>query len=72
MTMPRKSPKVTDGKNHENRLKEIRQFLLKEPEEVDLSNDEFIQKLLSPFADFPIEVTRRWAEEWREEHRRGR
>ncbi len=70
--MPRKKLQVTDGKKHETRLKEIRQFLLKEPEEVDFSGDEFIQKLLSPFADFPVEVTRRWAEEWREEHRRSK
>ena len=51
---------------------EMRQFLLREPEEIDFSNDAFIQKLLAPFADFPVEVTRRWAEEWREEHRRSR
>jgi hypothetical protein len=42
---------------------EMRQFLLREPEEIDFSNDAFIQKLLAPFADFPVEVTRRWAEE---------
>jgi len=51
---------------------EMRQFLLREPGEMDFSNDAFIQKLLAPFADFPVEVTRRWAEEWREEHRRSR
>jgi|FaiFalFF_MnMetaG_3_1042247.scaffolds.fasta_scaffold62011_1 hypothetical protein len=51
---------------------EMRQFLLREPEEIDFSNDAFIQKLLAPFADFPVEVTRRWAEEWREEHRRSK
>jgi hypothetical protein len=41
----------------------MRQFLLREPEEIDFSNDAFIQKLLAPFTDFPVEVTRRWAEE---------
>jgi len=51
---------------------EMRQFLLREPEEIDFSNDAFIQKLLAPFADFPVEVTRRWAEEWREELRRSK
>ncbi len=39
---------------------------------MDFSNDEFVQKILAPFADFPVEVTRRWAEEWREEHRRNK
>ncbi len=68
----RKSNSSPSRRQGSKRLKEIRQFLKMEPEEMDFSNDEFVQKILAPFADFPVEVTRRWAEEWREEHRRNK
>ncbi|MCS7265867.1 MAG: hypothetical protein NZ805_13665 [Armatimonadetes bacterium] len=71
--MLERKPKSSQNKRRTSkRLEEIRRFLKKEPEEMDFSQDEFIQKILAPFADFPVEVTRRWAEEWREEHRHSR
>lgn len=73
MAMSRRRLKTVNERRRKFRAsEEMKQFLLREPEEIDFSNDAFIQKLLAPFADFPVEVTRRWAEEWREEHRRSK
>jgi len=63
---------ANEGRRKLRVREEIRQFLLREPEEIEFSNDAFIQKLLAPFADFPVDVTRKWAEDWWEEHRRSK
>lgn len=52
-----------------------RQLLLMTPEEIeqaDFSDDLLIRKIEELLKDFPLEVRRQWAEEWREEHRRSR
>ncbi len=69
--LKRKSQKSRNKRRELKRLEERRRFLKVEPDEMDFSDDEFVRKILAPFADFPEEVTRRWAKEWREEHRRG-
>jgi hypothetical protein len=36
-----------------------------------IEEDEWMRKVLEPFRFWPLEVRKRWAEEWREEHRQS-
>jgi len=56
-----KRPKLTE--------EQIR-LLMGDPDE-PIEEDEWMRKVLEPFRFWPLEVRKRWAEEWREEHRQS-
>jgi hypothetical protein len=50
-----------------------RRLLLMTPEEIeraDFSDDEVLKRIRELMEGIPLELRRKWAEEWREEHRR--
>ncbi len=63
------------GTNRDRRLKlteEQRRLLMADPEELEFSQDAFFQQLWAPFEGWSLKELRRWAEEWRAEHRHSK
>lgn len=68
--MPRNKSKKSSNRKKRARLTEEQvRLLLSDPNE-PIEESEWLRKILEPFRFWPLEVRKRWAEEWREEHRR--
>ncbi|MCX7969550.1 MAG: hypothetical protein N3B10_13840 [Armatimonadetes bacterium] len=51
---------------------EVIRLLTMEGDEFDFSDDPLVRKLEEAFEGWSLEERRRWAEEWREEHRKSK
>lgn len=74
--MPKSEVRKVNNRGKRRKLtEEQRRLLLMTPEEIersDFSDDPLIRKIEELLKDFPLEVRRQWAEDWRKEHERGR
>jgi len=69
----KRKPKTSGTLRLKRRLSdEALRLLLAESDEFDFSDDPLVRKLNEAFEGWSLEERRRWAEEWREEHRRGK
>jgi hypothetical protein len=50
----------------------VKALLLSDPDEADFSDDPLVRKIEEAFEGWTLEERRRWAEEWREKHRRSK
>lgn len=70
--MPKKRMTRNVGQKRSAQLTDKQQrLLLADPDEL-IEEDEWLREILEPFRCFSQELWERWAEEWREEHRRSR
>lgn len=74
--MPKSKVRKGTNRSPQRKLtKEQSRLLLMEPEEIEgatFEDDETISRILKLTEGIPLELRRRWAEEWREEHRQSK
>lgn len=63
--------KGSDREKRQKLTEEQIRLLLSDPDE-PIEESEWLHKILEPFRFWSLEIRRRWAEEWREEHRLSR
>jgi len=72
MEMPKRKVGKGNNQSKQRKLTEEQIRLLTSDPNEPVEEDEWLRKILEPFRFWPLEVRRRWAEEWREEHRRSK
>jgi len=68
----RKTARAVSSKRKPRLTEEALRLLLAEDDEIDFSDDLLVRKLEEAFDGWSLEERRRWAEEWREEHRESK
>lgn len=68
----RKTERTVSSKRKPRLTEEALRLLMAEDDEIDFSNDPLVRKLEEAFEGWSLEERRRWAEEWREEHRKSK
>lgn len=70
-----KSRKVSNRRKRPKLTEEQIRLLMMELEEIEQANlegDDVTRRIRELMKGIPLDLRRRWAEEWREEHRRSR
>ena len=74
--MKKVRPSKSDIRKRRIKLtEEQRRLLLMEPEEIERASwedNELIRRIRELMEGIPLDLRRRWAEEWREEHKRSK
>jgi hypothetical protein len=70
--MPKPKYAKRGSSNSQRKLTENQRRLLLATPETVTKRDPITRKIRELLSVFPLELRRRWAEEWREEHRRSK
>jgi len=70
--MPKSQTRKGSHRTNHRKLTERQiRLLLSDPDE-PMEEDDWLREILEPFRFWSLELRKRWAEEWREEHRRSK